>query len=233
MKFADIKAGEVYGYNESTAHIYRYEACLVISRALFLYLRHGDRKLAPAPSECTSPQSGGRWRNDQVGILVVHLGFTASDPDYDAKLARVRELATVKAALAGLNGSPEYLYDPGDSTRDVRDGTDAQTGQPVVLGRYALLSNQRYLHGDYRTLQAGLDEAARLRNEYAEGAEQARTVAVKARNELADRLDSLGLTGYHVQSYESPGTRMSIKADDLEALVEMAEKLALYREYPS
>lgn len=87
--------------------------------------------------------------------------------------------------------------------------------------------------GTVTTAEAELAEDDRLRNERSEGAERERIATVALHNSLADRLDKLGLTGYHVQSYESPGSRMKIKVTDLEALVEMAEKLALYREYPS
>lgn len=210
MKRADIEAGKIYAYDESQSRHYRYDAVLVLSTDLYMLRRQGGSsdKIELADRFHTTMKSGGNWRNDATGLLVLHLTTTGLDD-----LERTIALASVEGALAGI----------GNDGRVLADGTDDQTGNPVVLGHYALLTNQRYLHGEYAVLQAELDAAERLRNEYSERAERDRVALVAARNEQADRLDSLGLTGYHVQSYESPGAHVKIKADDLETLLELAE----------
>jgi hypothetical protein len=206
MKRADIKAGHVYGYNESMTHIYRYQPVLVISTDLYQRPRYGsDRSIHPADQHHTSIRSGRNYQGDAVGLLVVFLHKDGLDD-----LDRAIEFATPEAALAAINHA------------DTRDVTDAGR----VLGRYALLTSQRYLHGDYAELEATLEHNRQMRDKHANKVEQARLAAVAQHNELADRLDALGITGYHVPAYAHPGDDLSIRLADLELLVGMAERYA-------
>jgi hypothetical protein len=196
VKRSDIKPGEVYGYTEDRAHIYRYSAVIVLSTDLYMISRFARHEITRAPAG-SKPQRG-RSYNNTIGLLTVFLD--AADHD---TVRKVRALASVQDALEGMQGL-------NGRTREITDGINAQTGQPVVLGRYGMLTQASYLHGDYYELTAALEARQTERQRLASEAEQGRKDAVAARNELADRLDA-------------PGSRFSIKVADLEELLNLAE----------
>lgn len=211
MKRADIKAGEVYGYNESVSHVHHYRPVVVLSTDLYMVDRY-SHEITRADRYHKVMSSGRASYGSAVGMLVVFPNFDSRNERYDALLERLLELATAEEAVQKLGR---------DS--DSRALTDGEGDETVILGYYALLTHQRYLHGDYRTLRAALDEDERKRREYADEVERERKERVRRHNELASRLDALGLTGYHVQSYESPSHMVSIKVEDLEELLALAE----------
>ena len=90
------------------------------------------------------------------------------------------------------------------------------------LGRYVLVTNMAYLHGDY------LQVAARERKEREE-AEYQRAAASRSRTpvtqatfeQLKTRLEHLGITGTYLRSYRQIG---NLYLDDVTRLVELAER---------
>jgi hypothetical protein len=215
VKKADIRPFEVYGYSE-----YRdptsYGPVMVISTSLFERSKFGSRNLVPARPGHTQMQraSYGSSTMYSVGMLTVDL----ADVSHDA-VRKLRALVSTDAAMEAINSGHPDIMDPDDPEKR--------------LGRYGYLTNQRYLHGDYYELTRAKEEAERARAEYAMAEEQARLARLAEHNALADRLDKLGLTGYHRASYESPGTTVKIKVADLEELLDLVagleKELAAYR----
>lgn len=220
MKRADIEIGPVYGFSEDRARIYHYSPVIVLSLDSYTRARYGNRALKPADQPRERLNRGG-WRTHTapVGLLSVMLYHT----DHDS-LRRVRALATVEAAVRALDENVNSLL-------DITDGTDAQTGQPVVLGRYILVTSAGDFHGLYSELTAALEAADRQRQEYATEAEQARVANVETYRALAERLDKLGVTGYHCADWESPTRFDRLTFEDMDALVCLAEQGALRQQF--
>jgi hypothetical protein len=206
MKRADIKAGHVYGYNESRDFISHYTPVLVLSTDLYVIPRFGAYKLVLAGPQHTKMQ--GTPYRDQVGLLAVRLWSMDT-----VAVAKVTQQATTEAAVAGLNGECRDVLDPDDPDRR--------------LATYFLLKNQRYLHGDYHELAAELDAAERQRDEHDAAREADRVARLGTYNALADRLTALGITGYHAADWENKSRFEGLTFDDMDALLLLAEDGAL------
>lgn len=216
MKRGDIQIGPVYGYSEDRKYITRYQPVILLSLDSYERARYGTKLLAPTHEPREKLNRGG-WRThtNPVGLLGVML---TAGTDHDT-LRRVRALVSVEEALAAQNGQRENrsVVDPDDPEHE--------------LGRYILVTATADLQGDYAELTAALEAAEDARARYADAAEQARVADVARYNELADRLDRLGVTGYHASGWESPHGRFEkLTFDDLELLIVGAENF--YSEYP-
>jgi hypothetical protein len=206
VRKADIKPFEVYGYSEHRTGIYHYSPVMVISTDMYERSRYGERNLVPARPGMQRFQraSFGSGNMYTVGMIMVEL----ADASHDT-VRKLRELVSTDAAMEAINSGERNIMDPDDPEKR--------------LGRYGLLTNQRYLHGDYYELTRALEDSRRRDARLREEREQARKAAVAEHEALADRLDKLGLTGYHRASYESPGTTVKVKVGDLEELLRLAE----------
>ena len=203
MKRDDIKTGGVYAYQESRSLRAFYKPCLILDTQVYVKDRR-THQLSPV----TGPPRGSRGLSvPSRGLLAVLLDFTADDQDYEGKLARVRELAEV-TNLSTVNVDV-YLAQSNLMDDDER------------LGRYALITNMAYLHGDY------LQVAARERKEREEAEYQrAQRQEQNARDadsfeQLKTRLEHLGITGTFLRSYRQIG---NLYLDDVTRLVELAER---------
>ena len=216
MKRGDIKTGHLYGYSEDRKYIAAYRPVLILSLDSYERARYGDRllKLSHQPREKLN-RGGWRTHTNPVGLLAVML---TNGTDTIA-LAKVARLATVEEALAAQNGQRENraVVDPDDPEHE--------------LGRYILVTATADLHGDYDELTAKLEAAERQRTADALAVETDRQARRATHNELADRLDKLGITGYHVGEYENPHRFAKMSFEDMEALVCLAEQGALRQQF--
>lgn len=209
MKSADIKAGPVYGYSEDRDHIYRYSPVLVLSTDLYMTSRFGQRRFGRADAQYKTMKRGGGYSGTSVVMMTVWL----SDAGLE-NVERVRELATAEAAVEALN----------DGTgRDITDGTNAQTGQPVVLGTYRTLTSARYLHGDYAELTAEIEARKQRRDAEARQLEDRRLANLARYRELSARLTAQGYQdSAYVGDHSNPASfRLSFAV--MEALLDKAE----------
>jgi hypothetical protein len=201
MKRADIKPMELYGYAEDRQP-YQYSAVMVLTTNLYMTEQFGARQTVPAPPG-RRMQRGNSYRN-LVGMPMVYVCRT----DHDS-VRRLRSLASLEAALDAFNG---------------RDGTDDRIGEPAVLGRYEMLTNAGYLHGGYYELTAALDERKRRNAELEQAQERGRQERLARFNDIVLRLGDLGITGYHAGSWENPSRFEGLTFDDMEGLLDLAEK---------
>jgi hypothetical protein len=227
MKRSDIDPGGVYSlvsYRDSRQGW----PVMILSKDAY----HRDwRTKTVAPSASTRLVQGD-YRNSAVGLLTVKLAFSmhsgrgdeGDEPPMDvlefrAKVETLHELVSVEACVAALNAGIDRAWDD-------REHLFIRDAEGELLGTYELLTSLQMVRGSYVPLTLDERRAEAQRAAYATEHEQARLAAVAEHNELADRLDALGFTGYHEPSYASPGSAMSIKVADLELLVEMAERYA-------
>jgi hypothetical protein len=227
MKRSDIDPGGVYSlvsYRNSR------QGWPVMILSQDSYERHHRTKVVTHAGRERLVQ--GDYQRSAVGLLTVKLAFDmhsgqgdeGTEPpmdvlDFRAKVERVHELASVEAGVAALNESIDKAWDD-------REHLYIRDAEGELLGTYELLTSLQMVRGSYVPLTLDERRAEAQRAAYATEHEQARLAAVAEHNELADRLDALGFTGYHEPSYASPGSAMSIKVADLELLVEMAERYA-------
>lgn len=205
MKRADIRAGQVYGHNESTTRHYHYQPVVVLSLNSYCLNRY-THVLAPDSNPSEGLTTGRSTYGSAVGLLCVMLSAEATSAEDVAKVLRV---ATPEAAVAGINGDGLQVFDPDVDLR--------------VLGRYILLTRAQYLHGDYRELTDALEAREQRTRTIAQQHEEARLERLYRCNALAGRLDALDITGYHVRDYESPERFPKLSFDDMEELIELAE----------
>ena len=203
MKRADIEPGKVYGYSEGTTRIYRYDPVMVVSTDLYMIDRY-KRTLGPADEYHRTITSGRRSYDNAVGLLAVNL-----TPEGLSNLDVVGSLVTPEAAVAGINGGGRDITLP----RGL-----------AVLGRYTLITNQRYLHGDYATLQAELDEAdAPAQRARPTGPSRTAWPAWPRYRALEGRLGALGITGYAVGDWENKSRFEGLRFEDMDTLLDLAE----------
>jgi hypothetical protein len=162
---------------------------------------------------------------EQVGLLTVHLSFSMHhEPlmdvlDFRAKAERLRELASVPAAIAAINASAGKSWDD-------REHLYIRDADGELLGHYELLTGLQMIAGDYVELTLAERHAEVQRQSYAEQAEQERLAnVVRARRQLA-RLAELGITGYHVSDWESPTRAAALSFEHMDQLLDWAEGYA-------
>ena len=166
-------------------------------------------------------------RQAAVGLVAVHLAFSMNEGEdvlaFRAKVKRLRELVSVEAGVEALNKSAVKSWDD-------REHLAVKDADGTLLGTYELLTSLVLVPGDYVALTLAERRSAAEREHYASEAEKSRVADVQRYNELADRLDRLGITGYHAADWESPHGRFDkLTFDDLDMLIVGAENF--YHEY--
>lgn len=172
----------------------------------------------------------GDYRNSAVGLLAVDLTFnmhagTGDEGDgppldvleFRARVEQVRELVSVPAAIAAIEQRAREGFLSEHNPLVVRDA------EGTVVGSYELLTSLQMVQGEYVPLTLAERQRAAQSTRYAHEHEQRRVRDVARFNELAGRLDNLGITGYHAASYESPSRFAAMSFEDTERLVELAE----------
>lgn len=166
--------------------------------------------------------SQGSYSRNAVGLLAVRLSFSMNNVGegqpmdvltFRAKAERLYGLASVEHAPAAIEANAIGS----EHARDILD----DDGTP--LGRYVLLTGLQMIAGDYIELTLAERRAEVQRQSYADEAEQARVANVATYRSLADRLDKLGLTGYHCADWESPTRFERVSFGDMERLLDLAE----------
>lgn len=173
-----------------------------------------------------------------VGLLSVSLAFdmhsgTGDEGDgppmdvqeFHRKVARLRERASVRAAIAAIQAKAERGYGCPNEVYAVmnQDGT--------VLGFYELLTGLQMIAGDYVALTLAERQRAAETARYVAAAKQARTENVATFQRLAERLDKLGITGYWCSPHESPTRFEGLRFEDMERLLDLAEQAELPGEW--
>jgi hypothetical protein len=151
----------------------------------------------------SNPPHAGRWNQNSRGLPAVLLDFTDDDPDYEEKMARVREVAGVTSFVANGLLVRTALEEDGEH-----------------LGYYQLVTSMAYLHGDYLTLaasQRAADEESEVRRA-AQEEQDARDA--EAFERLKARLEHLGITGTYLRSHQQIG---NLYLDGVTRLVDLAE----------
>jgi hypothetical protein len=209
MRKQDIKAGGVYAYAEARDLHYRTPWPVLILDTGKLY-RTKVRQSGLEVSGQSRPRGYGDlvFASSKHGYLAVHLRFTLEDPEWEAKLAKVRAEASVAGALARGEGD-----------------------LPGGLGSYKLVTSLAYLHGDYGQVfkeqaEAEAQSAAARQAKAAEDA--ARLARVLG---LWDRLEALGVAqrpAWGVDSYDPP-RKLAFTLDQVEDILGRLERLESQR----
>lgn len=205
MKITELKAGHVYGYSE-TNRPYSVSPWLLLSKDRYK-VENGRAMVARTDvferaDQRTHLGMGHQYPYTTCGYPAVQLSFRHNDSDYDAKLARVIFLA-------------DYRNNTKNNSEIIDDG--------VVLGRYRLITNTRYLHGDYLQWVADDERADRQRAQIAQEHEAERQGNLARYRALEARLRALGLTGYAVCDYEEPTCFEGLRFEDMDTLLDLAE----------
>lgn len=231
MKRKDITPGEVYSLASFRTSRQGWPVMILSTDS---YQRHHRTNMVDIAG--SDRLTKGDYFTSAVGLIVVKLAFDMHTPtgedsdgplmdvlDFRAKVEQVRELASARTGLFALNESRERAWDD-------REHLMIRDAEGDILGHYELLTGLQMVQGPYIPLTLA-QRAAELRTaSYAAEHERQRVAAVATANELADRLDRLGITGYHVADWESPTRFAGLSFEDIETLIVGAENF--YGEYP-
>jgi hypothetical protein len=193
MKFADIKAGHVYGYYEGRDLRYRgITPVLVLEAAKYVQAR-GEPGVEPAGDR--RMQRGG-WNSRTVGIPGVRLA------DGTVDVAEVLARASVAGFVHGRDVTAE-------------DGT--------VLGTYLLVAQSFYLHGDYAELVAEEQEQERQRKAAREEKDRRDAETAEHRAALLARLRALGIETEPPRMLPVTLKLVAFELGELDKLITLAE----------
>ena len=224
MKRADITPGEVYSlasYRDDR------QGRPIMILDTHSYQRHHRTHVVDYAG--TDRLVQGDYRKSAVGLLTVKLAFDmhsgrgeeGNEPPMDvlefrAKVEELRELVSVQAAIKALNVEA--------ASWDDRDHLYIHNAEGEFLGTYELLTGLQMVQGPYVALTLAERQRQAQSHAYAEQAEQERVADVARYRSLAERMDKLGITGYHVADWESPHGRFEKLAfNDLALLLDLAE----------
>lgn len=176
----------------------------------------------------------GNFRVSTVGLLAVSLGFSmhsgrgedGTEPPMDvlefrARVEQVRELVSVKGAIEAIEQRARDGWSGDHNALLIHDA------EGTVVASYELLTGLQMVAGPYIALTLAERQRQAQSTRYAHEHERQRVANVGTFRALAERLDKLGITGYHVADWESPTRFEAMAFDDMDALLCLAEDGAL------